>query len=173
MGAQAANAPPSPDTPLPRFQITIKALMVKYPKRLLSLWYAVISGPLYQLLMSGLHLTAFGHKSLDCSRLVGQKFGKLGSACPIFCKCTCRYRYLSLVCRRCMDHYMYNYCNELSTWYWSWTGLDCGYDTIVYDYHTKSKNCKNKVVVLTTEWLPWLLTRWRNIGDEKFFGIRD
>ena len=46
-------------------------------------------------------------------------------------------------------------------------------DTIVYDYHAYSKNCKNKLVVLTTEWLPWLLTRWRNIGDEKFFGIRD
>ena len=46
-------------------------------------------------------------------------------------------------------------------------------DTIVYDYHTYSKLCKNKLVVLITEWLPWLLTRWRNIGDEKFFGIRD
>ena len=44
---------------------------------------------------------------------------------------------------------------------------------IVYDYHTYSKNYKNKLVVLITEWLPWLLTRWRNIGDERFFGIRD
>ena len=24
-------------------------------------------------------------------------------------------RYLSLVCRRCLDHYMDNYCNEVST----------------------------------------------------------
>ena len=29
-------------------------------------------------------------------------------------------------------------------------------------------HCKNKLVVLTTEWLPWLQTNWRDIGDEAF-----
>ena len=30
------------------------------------------------------------------------------------------------------------------------------------------KHCKNKLVVLTTEWLPWLQTNWRDSGYERF-----
>ena len=29
-------------------------------------------------------------------------------------------------------------------------------------------HCKNKLVVLTTEWLPWLQTSWRDIGYQRF-----
>ena len=29
-------------------------------------------------------------------------------------------------------------------------------------------HCKNKLVVLTTEWLPWLQTNWRDSGYERF-----
>ena len=33
--------------------------------------------------------------------------------------------------------------------------------------------CKNKLVVLTTEWLPWLQTNWRDSGYEMFaFSMR-
>ena len=30
------------------------------------------------------------------------------------------------------------------------------------------QHCKNKLVVLTTEWLPWLQTSWRDSGYERF-----
>ena len=30
------------------------------------------------------------------------------------------------------------------------------------------EHCKNKLVVLTTEWLPWLQTKWRDSGYERF-----
>ena len=34
--------------------------------------------------------------------------------------------------------------------------------------------CKNKLVVLTTEWSPWLQTNWRDSGYERFaFGVED
>ena len=29
-------------------------------------------------------------------------------------------------------------------------------------------HCKNKLVVLTIEWLPWLQTNWRDSGYERF-----
>ena len=29
-------------------------------------------------------------------------------------------------------------------------------------------HCKNKLVILTTEWLPWLQSSWRNSGYERF-----
>ena len=35
-------------------------------------------------------------------------------------------------------------------------------------------HCKNKLVVLTTEWLPWLQTSGRDSGYDRFcLGIRD
>ena len=35
-------------------------------------------------------------------------------------------------------------------------------------------HCINKVVVFTTEWLPWLETNWRDSSCERFaFGIGD
>ena len=34
---------------------------------------------------------------------------------------------------------------------------------VVNIYHSK-----NKLVILTTEWLPWLQTNWRNSGYERF-----
>ena len=43
--------------------------------------------------------------------------------------------------------------------------LPCGWrvhDAIVY------KHRKNKLVVLTTEWLPWLQINWRDSGYERF-----
>ena len=33
--------------------------------------------------------------------------------------------------------------------------------------------CKNKLDVLTTEWLSWLQTNWRDSGYEVCFGIED
>ena len=32
----------------------------------------------------------------------------------------------------------------------------------------KMEHCKNKLVVSTTEWLPWLQTNWRDSGYERF-----
>ena len=29
-------------------------------------------------------------------------------------------------------------------------------------------HCKNKLVILTTEWLPWLQSSWRDSGYERF-----
>ena len=34
--------------------------------------------------------------------------------------------------------------------------------------HIYIDHCKNKLVVLTTEWLPWLQTNWRDSGYERF-----
>ena len=34
--------------------------------------------------------------------------------------------------------------------------------------HLPDLHCKNKLVVLTTEWLPWLQTSWRDSGYERF-----
>jgi len=40
--------------------------------------------------------------------------------------------------------------------------------------HLATYHCKNKLVVLTTEWLPWLQTSWRDSGYERFtLGIRN
>ena len=33
---------------------------------------------------------------------------------------------------------------------------------------SRELHCKNKLVVLTTEWLPWLQTNWRDSGYERF-----
>ena len=36
-----------------------------------------------------------------------------------------------------------------------------------------TSHCKNKLIVSTTEWLPWLQTNWRDSGYERFaFGIK-
>ena len=35
-------------------------------------------------------------------------------------------------------------------------------------HSTIALHCKNKLVVLTTEWLPWLQTSWRDSGYERF-----
>ena len=38
----------------------------------------------------------------------------------------------------------------------------------------KPIHCENKLVVLTTEWLPWLQANWRDSGNERFtFGNED
>ena len=34
-------------------------------------------------------------------------------------------------------------------------------------------HCKNKLVVLTAEWLPWLQANWRDIGYETFAVVLD
>ena len=34
--------------------------------------------------------------------------------------------------------------------------------------HYNMHHCKNKLVVVTTEWLPWLQTSWRDSGYERF-----
>ena len=36
------------------------------------------------------------------------------------------------------------------------------------DAYKANLHCKNKLVVLTTEWLPWLQTNWRDSGYERF-----
>ena len=33
---------------------------------------------------------------------------------------------------------------------------------------TQKLHCKNKLVVSTTEWLPWLQTNWRDSGYKRF-----
>ena len=39
-------------------------------------------------------------------------------------------------------------------------------ENVLYIYFLN--HCKNKLVVLTTEWLPWLQTSWRDSGYERF-----
>ena len=40
--------------------------------------------------------------------------------------------------------------------------------TQTQDIVTVILHCKNKLVVLTTEWLPWLQTNWRHSDYERF-----